>query len=713
MNQFDENELRKKIRSDLEKKHQENQNQNNVKSEKSDNGELKLSVAIKRRIRQFEEDRLFSQHPQFIKCENHLQETTWLTALEKVEQHEYFHLEETRWERFLNIFTSSKTKIPHTPEIDTYRTKITEEIEKDIEERLKKHKELIEHYEHKKQKNRVDEIIEQEEQAFFKSHPDYKLYKNYLGDTRWLTNEEFEKEEEYTERVKTPKEKAIFYTGWTIAILLVIVIAFFIKQQYIDVQQNGFLVISVNENKGQLYVDEKLHLGFTNSLPIPLVVGSHTITYRKDGFLTLPKIQNVDISLNDTTHLEFNLSAQTDDSQGFVRINAPYNDSNLFVDDVYYGTIENNQKLLLEAGKHTIELKKDNFRITPSSETVMVNAGDTLNINFVFEARTNGRKSTSSIKTGLLEVSSNIKGAKIVLNRKDTGQKTNYVFNNLPFANYIISVEKDGYKSFPAEKEVKLSAQDNHSKASFNLTRTTMPVQLITRPVNGKIYVNEREVGVGKWSGSLPVGTHKIKFDDLNYFKTPKDTEFVVSESGKTEFVFRYESDFSIVFKPSGIRPENVKAGIQRGYVNEDGNFISDHRNGPEIRNSDVLKDDIWWLGNAFNYRIPPANEAVAFSFYLPEQNEFGSDFSMKLWGYDGELSYPLELAGGCYFRVQVNNIEIHQKYEPPYELTDASEKRFIRFPLGNVLKQGKNTVVISTSVINKTFFALWKIEIQ
>jgi len=437
------------------------------------------------------------------------------------------------------------------------------------------------------------------------------------------------------------------------------------------------------------------------------------VTYRKDGFLTTPKIQTADIVLKDTTHLEFNLSAKTADSQGFVRIKALYNDSKLFVDDEFYGIVENNQKLFLDAGKHTIELKKDNFLVTPSPKNVLVNAGDTLEIKFNFEAKSNGRKSSSSIKTGLLEVSSNVKGATILLNRKDTGHLTDYVFNNLPFSNYLISVEKDGYKSFPVEKEVKLSSRENHRKASFNLTRTTIPVQLITRPINGKIYVNDREVGLGNWSGSLPVGVHKIKFSDINYFKTPQDTEFVVSESGKTEFVFRYESNFSIVFKPSGIKPENVNAGIQRGYVNEEGKFISDPRNGPEIRNSDVLKDKIWWLGNAFNFRIPPANEAITFSFYLPEQHEFGADFSMNLWGYDGELGYPLELAGGCYFRIQVNNAEIHQKYEPTNVLSEASEQRFIRFPLGNVLRPGKNIVIISTAVINKSFFALWKIEIQ
>jgi PEGA domain-containing protein len=713
MKQFDENELRKKIRSDLHKKYQEKQSPKNQEVEQSISGEQKLSEALKRRIRQIEEDRLFSQHPQFIQCENHLHETAWLTALEKAEQHEYFAIDETRWQRLKIKFTSSKTNIPQTPEIDEFRAIVVEKIEKDIESRLKKYQDLIVHYEHKKQKNRIDEIIEHEEQEFFKSHPDYNLYRNYIGNTRWLTNEEYEKEEEFTERVRTQKEKTIFYTGWAIFLLIVIASVYYLKMQFADDHEFGYLVISVNESRGQLYVDEKLQLGFTNNQAMTLAIGSHTITYRKDGFLTLPKIHNVNISLNDTSQLEFNLSARTSDSQGFVKIDARYPDSKLFVDDEFYGTVENNQKLLLDAGNHAIELKKDNFYITPSPDYIEVNAGDTIEIKFVFEAKSNVRRSTSSIKSGLIEISSNVKGAKILLNRKDSGHTTNYVFNNLPLTNYNISVEKDGYKSFPAEKEIKLSSKENHSKTSFNLTRTTMPVNLITRPVNGKIYVDDREVGVGKWSGSLPLGVHKIRFGDINFFNTPVESKFVITESGKTEFVFRYKSNFSIVFKPSGIKPDNVNAKIQQGYVNDEGQFISDSRNGPETRKSDILNEKIWWLSNAFNYRVPPANEAVAFSFYLPEQSEFGSDFSMKLWGYNGELSYPLELSGGCYFRIEVNNFEIHQKYEPNDVLTDAAENKFIRFPLGNVLHSGKNTIVISTAKINKTFFALWKIEIQ
>lgn len=716
MNQFDENELRKKIRSDLEKKHQEKEKITNNKIEdvKLKTDDPKLSTILKNRIRQIEEDNLYSQHPEFFKCENHLHETTWLTALEKAEQHEYYLLEISSWQKFKNsIFKNSKEQFPQTKEVVQYRKEIRDKIEKDIEERLIKYEQSIKHYEHKKQKNRIDDIIEQEEETFYKNHPDYKLYRNYLGNTRWLTDEEASVEEEYTERVRSSKEKFLIYSGWIVLVILIVGISYFIKTNYINVQEVGYVSLSVNEERGQLYVDEKLFLGFSNDQPFQLSKGPHSIVYRKDGFLSQPKIQNVEILLDDTLHIEFQLEAKSSDSQGFVKINAMYNDSKLFVDDEFYGIVEKNKNFLLSAGNHTIELKKDDFYVSPSSKDFVINAGDTIELNFTFQPKSNGKKVTSTVKSGLIEINSNIKGANIYLNRKDTGFKTDYVFNKLPFSNYIITVEKDGYVPFPKEKEIKLSSNDNYKKITFNLTRATMPVRIVTRPANGKIIVNDRELGTGKWSGSLPLGVHKIRFGDIDYFKKPVETEFVVKENSNSEFVFRYESDFSIEFKPSGIKPENVNATIQLGYVDENNNFISDPRNGPETRDSEVLNDKIWWLGNAFNYRIPPANEAVAFSFFLPEKTEFGYDFSMKLWGYDSEISYPLELSGGCNIRIEVNNIEIHQKYEPDFVLSRANESRFISFQLGNVLRNGRNHIVISTAKINKTFFALWKLEIK
>ena len=83
--------------------------------------EIQLSDALKNKIKVYEEDRLFSEHPQFIKCENHLHETTWMTALENAEQHEFFLIEESWWDRFKSRLLKTKLKIKKI--IDKFKKK--------------------------------------------------------------------------------------------------------------------------------------------------------------------------------------------------------------------------------------------------------------------------------------------------------------------------------------------------------------------------------------------------------------------------------------------------------------------------------------------------------------------------------------------------------------------------------------------------------------
>ncbi len=164
MNKFDENEFRKKIRSDLQKKHKQKTTTDRTEIEENNDGKLELTPVLKKYLRQIEEEKLYSKHKQFVKCENHLNEIAWFTAIEMAEQHEYFQVWESRRQKFKKkLFPAIKFKIPISNEIEAFRKKIVVEIEADINSRLQKYEELIKHHEQKNQKNRIDDIIEQEE----------------------------------------------------------------------------------------------------------------------------------------------------------------------------------------------------------------------------------------------------------------------------------------------------------------------------------------------------------------------------------------------------------------------------------------------------------------------------------------------------------------------------------------------------------------------
>ena len=74
----------------------------------------------------------------------------------------------------------------------TYMKQMEKEISEDIKQRLKNIEEMKKQREDELETSRVQEIIAQEEESFYRTHPEYKLYQNYVGQERWLTKEDFE-----------------------------------------------------------------------------------------------------------------------------------------------------------------------------------------------------------------------------------------------------------------------------------------------------------------------------------------------------------------------------------------------------------------------------------------------------------------------------------------------------------------------------------------
>jgi hypothetical protein len=63
--------------------------------------------------------------------------------------------------------------------------------------------------------------------------------------------------------------------------------------------------------------------------------------------------------------------------------------------------------------------------------------------------------------------------------------------------------------------------------------------------------------------------------------------------------------------------------------------------------------------------------------------------------------------------RISINNRMIQKDYTPRYSLEEASESKFERFRINNLVRFGKNRLEISTGPVNTIYFALWKISIE
>jgi hypothetical protein len=238
-------------------------------------------------------------------------------------------------------------------------------------------------------------------------------------------------------------------------------------------------------------------------------------------------------------------------------------------------------------------------------------------------------------------------------------------------------------------------------------------VTLKTSPVQGKIYLDGNLIGEGEWHGRLSPGKYQIRLGNIDYHKAPEARSIEVAENLPANFTFTYYPRYFVSFSPEGISPKNEMGSIQLGYLDEDKQFHPDPINAPEILKPDPLKEQVWVLGYAFAYRNPPLNDAITLTFDVPPSVNLKNNMWLKMWGYRTEEKYPLQFTSVSEINITVNNRIIQQEYRPQYYLEQASEENFERFRINNLLRHGRNLLQISTSSVNTTYFALWKIVIE
>ena len=99
---------------------------------------------------------------------------------------------------------------------------------------------------------------------------------------------------------------------------------------------------------------------------------------------------------------------------------------------------------------------------------------------------------------GSIEVLSNIKGARIIINGRDTGELTDNIFTQLPTGGYSVRIEKEGYGVEPESRTVRLSHSEPAANAIFTLLPKEELVKIHTDPKKAKIFID------GKFNSVIP-----------------------------------------------------------------------------------------------------------------------------------------------------------------------------------------------------------------
>lgn len=632
------------------------------------------------RIKAEEFERFFSQWPDYHLYMNHLGEVQWMTDGEAYQQHEYFRHSPSAWESIKRrIRLARKMNYAKLPR------------------------------------------AEKELRLFFRKY----LEEKYLGKIQPQTAGELPVEWSFTfndqelENIPLINDfgnERVWKLGFvTISVVAVLAVLAFIWAVNLQKNQKGRLLVKTTVQGGRVYLDDSKLIGYTNSEIKNVPTGIHRITAIKDGFSTTPQFQEVDIRPDSLTVVEFSFQSTRIGALGYLKVLAPQKDSKVFVNNIFYSHLDQDNIIDLEEGQYRVTVQKEGFLTIPVESIVHVVSGDTAVLSVQQDPIPRGERvasATSREQIGTIEVVSNIKKARIFINGRDSGELTDHIFTQLALGSYMIQVKKEGYQSDPEAREINLTRLDPAGSARFNLIQKFEQVTVRTSPVNGKIYIDGEFKAEGKFSDNLPIGEHLVSFGEMAGYKKPRNRTITVKAGSPQEIEVNYFPELRI---SAGVDNQGKvyaqKCDVYTGHTFRDRAFTASNEGAPSIEFNDKLKDYYWKLGYAFPYRNPKGNDAVKIAFNLPQNLDYDQKFTLKIKAASSREKYPLSVSSTVEILVKFNNTILSYYYSPKF-IEDLNDLETVEWDISSAIKGGWNTLEISTTDKNNTFYYLKHIEI-
>lgn len=715
-----ESELRQEIQEKLHQEFEAQQNeQSRVKLEPQQEEHPPINEELQELLlKGYLEAEIYGQFPEFIRCENHLNEIKWLTPAELEDEYEFYPVEESRFQRFKNKFSGK----PSMPDIQNEQLKtkipaIRSEIEKDANKRRAHFEKLRSREKANKKSDQKEKIYQEELDKFYSKKKGYKKYINHLNETKWMTKEERKNQDEFLDEVETPAQiwrKRLSYVSIVAVIILLVWLGVYWGSD--PVAKKAYLLIQTNDLQAQLYVDKVLAVGYTAGTAYPVIPGLREVSLIRSGYKSVPETQMVSLAAKDTVTLEFELSESKLGDAGRVHIKAPHEDAAIIVNGVFKGTLLNADSLTLEAGDYTLMLEKQGFVVRPPQAAFSLKAGDTVELEFSMlpgKSKREARSGQQATKNGLLEVRSNVPNADIYLDGQKTDFKTDYVLQQIPLGSHTVRVEKQGYKVYPKENVIRLSNKEKYGVVDFTLSSTVRRVTLETRPVSGEIIIDGKVVGRGSAQVSLALGPHRIEFGAVNNYRVPARKSINIEANGPDKLYFDYSLDFQLSFIAGKKLDRPEMGSVQSGYLFEEDDFKQSATTGPALEFNKAINDQVWMLGYGFQYRNPPGKDALLFNVFIPDNMDLSQPLALKLWIYQSKDLYPLALRGDAYFSVDVNRFRLKRNALPRFKSEQIAPQNFESYPINELLHPGFNRILIKTTAATKAYVMLWKAAIE
>jgi hypothetical protein len=640
-----------------------------------------LNYKAIQQIKAEEYDRFFSQLSSYRLYMNHLGEIKWMTEEEARKQHEFFPHHRTAWERWKIFFNRNKS---------INLKKITG-AEREIRIRLRRY-----------------------------------LEQKYLGEVQARTQANipdqwtFEIQDDDLINIPLTMDSFSSVQFWMRFVIpgisvvgLFLIIYFLFGRQTGEL--TGQLFIESTVEGGRVYLDNSIFLGYTNRIIENIPVGQHRISVLKDGYVSTPGHHTIEIFADSMVTHAVELNIASIDLMGYVKIITNQNNANVLIDNVNKGILTVNPILSLEEGDYDISLQKRGYIPLPAGKNIRIRSGDTSVVRFELiplRGQDHRVSSGAAANIGSIDVSSSVKNATIFLNGIDSGEKTDYIFTQLPLGVYLLQLKKEGFQVQPDVLELNLTRKNPVGYASFDLIKSAEKVIITTSPVKGKIFVDRKLRDEGRFEGMLSVGDHTVSFGDVTGFKAPKAKSITVKPGLPLSIEVDYFPSLKMIAaigNRGNLVTENCE--VYMGYTFRERAFTASKEGGPAIEFNNKLNDYFLKLGYAFPYRNPKGNDAIKIVFDLPRNLEYDQNFTLKLYAASSKENYPMTISGKTEISIKFNKNILSYYYSPKY-LEDLGGMEENEWDITSYVRSGENTLEIGTTDKNNTYYYIKRIEI-
>jgi hypothetical protein len=718
---LDENQYRDEIRRQLEE--QENEKQKALKKLAKE-ATAADKDAKKDPLKGVESDyiylreglKYFRQYEDVRIAINHLGDFRFLTPDAIDAQHEYYEPEDNP-EKKVEKRLKSFGKVRENDATRARAKEINAQFEEDYKNWLEAKEKRREAQAEKEKHIQRNRIYQEEQERFYAERPGYQKYMNHLGESRWMTEEEFRGQNEFfpvdptlTDRIR--QQPVMFFT---ITILLSVILVLMAYIFWPEGQSRATIKVQSNVTDYRLRIGTANYLIRSNEHTLNFPVNesmAYNIIIQKAGYRLVDAPDKIQIGPNDSLTLMINMAEIKESKKmGKILLTANVESAKIFINDSYYGDFPEISSLLLEPGTYEVRLFKDGFRNLTGSQTIALQQEDLTAASFQFEPISVILENRARQISGTINVSANIQDADVYLNGKVIG-KTNMVLDKLAAGAYEISVRKEGFDVNPAKVLITLGVGSEVGSAEFELKSTTAQFDLTVSPPNASILLDGKPFFTGNFQGQLQLGRHILTPVKMDGFRTPKPITVMIEKNryNKASIVYSPDIFFEVSLNSEGALKTEGDIRLFTGYERL-GNLTQDSNIGPEVA-SDEQVGHFWKLGYAFRFETPPGNDGFLIVVTMPVEFDLKLPVFFEWVGFKLDENYPITPVVKNELKLRINGKTVLTKFAPKYTM-EESLTNYESVQINNFLRPGNNRFEFSVTDDNSTFYGISKMRVR